>query len=204
MAPEARSGTKVLSEVQLTILEQGTESEKMREIISVPTDYNGLHFRSRLEAQWAVFFDKLTIKYQYEPKPYQLSTGWYLPDFYLPEFGHKPFIGFWVEIKGKYPTKEEIQKVVQLSEKTGHEAAIFFGTFSLSSRGHASGGILINGDEEKYRCWWSACPECGAVKLEFSGRHENERCRCKSIYIRDKKPGKIIAAYRIAKSFFQQ
>jgi hypothetical protein len=51
----------------------------------IETIYNGYRFRSRLEARWAVFFDKLKIKYEYENEGYELPSGKrYLPDFYLP------------------------------------------------------------------------------------------------------------------------
>lgn len=56
-------------------------------IKAIETIYNGYRFRSRLEARWAVFFDVLGIKYEYEPEGYQLENGeCYLPDFWLPEF----------------------------------------------------------------------------------------------------------------------
>jgi hypothetical protein len=32
----------------------------------IPTRYKGYHFRSRLEARWAVFFDALGLRWQYE------------------------------------------------------------------------------------------------------------------------------------------
>jgi hypothetical protein len=32
-------------------------------IVAIPTRYKGYHFRSRLEARWAVFFDALGIKW---------------------------------------------------------------------------------------------------------------------------------------------
>lgn len=67
----------------------------MQSIKPIETVYNGYQFRSRLEARWAVFFDNLGIKYEYEPEGYVLRNGkWYLPDFFLP----KPF-GIYVEIK---------------------------------------------------------------------------------------------------------
>ena len=51
------------------------------------THYKGYRFRSRLEARWAVFFDKCDIKYDYEPEGFELSNGEsYLPDFFLPEY----------------------------------------------------------------------------------------------------------------------
>lgn len=60
----------------------------------IETRYAGCRFRSRLEARWAVFFDHLDIRWQYETEGYELSTGKYLPDFYLPDFDQ------WVEVKG--------------------------------------------------------------------------------------------------------
>lgn len=53
-------------------------------IKAIQTHYNGYHFRSRLEARWAVFFDKMNIDYSYEVEGYEVATGtWYLPDFKL-------------------------------------------------------------------------------------------------------------------------
>lgn len=58
----------------------------MTEIKPIETIYNGYRFRSRLEARWAVFFDALHIKYEYEPEGFKLRDGsYYLPDFYLPD-----------------------------------------------------------------------------------------------------------------------
>jgi len=59
----------------------------MSKIKPIQTRYKGYLFRSRLEARWAVFFDALGIKWEYEPEGYDLGVdGWYLPDFWLPEF----------------------------------------------------------------------------------------------------------------------
>lgn len=53
---------------------------------AIETSYDGYLFRSRLEARWAVFFNKLGIKYEYEKEGYFLGNGVkYLPDFWLPE-----------------------------------------------------------------------------------------------------------------------
>ena len=80
-------------------------------IKAIETQYKGYRFRSRLEARWAVFFDTLGVKWQYEVEGYEKS-GWYmrgevektvryLPDFYLPG------TGTWVEVKG---TTEALRK----------------------------------------------------------------------------------------------
>jgi hypothetical protein len=43
-------------------------------------------YRSRLEARWAVFFETMEVKAEYEPEGFDLPGGIrYLPDFYLPE-----------------------------------------------------------------------------------------------------------------------
>lgn len=44
-----------------------------------PTIYKGINFRSRLEARWAVLFDNLGWKWEYEPE----CQGAYIPDFLL-------------------------------------------------------------------------------------------------------------------------
>ena len=71
-------------------------------IAAIQTQHNGVRFRSRLEARWAVFFDALGIKYSYEAEGYSLPSGNYLPDFYIPNqtlFQHNDN-GLFVEIKG--------------------------------------------------------------------------------------------------------
>lgn len=61
---------------------------------AIETMYNGYRFRSRLEARWAVFFDSMGIRYEYEPEGFEMElagndgtiTLRYLPDFYFPDF----------------------------------------------------------------------------------------------------------------------
>jgi hypothetical protein len=65
-------------------------------IQAIETRYAGCRFRSRLEARWAVFFDRLGVAWEYEPQGYLVGPDNrpYLPDFWLPEEQ------VWVEIKG--------------------------------------------------------------------------------------------------------
>lgn len=70
-------------------------------IKAIPTEYAGILFRSKLEARWALFFDQLGIRweyeaegYEYEPWPGEHKAWRYLPDFWLPDFG------MWCEVKG--------------------------------------------------------------------------------------------------------
>lgn len=56
-------------------------------IKAIETVYNGYKFRSRLEARWAVFFDSVGVRYEYEPEGYDLHyQGYYLPDFRLRDY----------------------------------------------------------------------------------------------------------------------
>jgi hypothetical protein len=87
----------------------------------IETKYNGYRFRSRLEARWAVFFDALGIRYEYEKEGYDLEGTWYLPDFWFPE--HDCFI----EIKGQEPTDEEVEKARLLSLYAQKEVSLFYG-----------------------------------------------------------------------------
>lgn len=80
---------------------------------NIQTHYNGYYFRSRTEARWAVFFDAMGIEYKYEQADFVLSTGRYLPDFFLPNING----GCHVEVKWKF-TDDEIMKCFELSIST--------------------------------------------------------------------------------------
>jgi hypothetical protein len=79
---------------------------------AIETRYAGCNFRSRLEARWAVFFDALGIRWEYEPQGFVGAYGApYLPDFLLPDVNpqhaHQQTIddapechGLYVEVKG--------------------------------------------------------------------------------------------------------
>jgi hypothetical protein len=74
----------------------------METVKAIETFYKGYHFRSRLEARWAVFFDTLGIPWRYEDEGFEKEvhgeTVRYLPDFFLPyRWGGG---GFYVEVKG--------------------------------------------------------------------------------------------------------
>jgi hypothetical protein len=92
----------------------------------IETKYKGYNFRSRTEARWAVFFDRLGVEYEYEPEGFILPDGtWYLPDFYLPEFGG----GGYFEVKPDVKAKQEwLYKLEQLALITNKKCFILYGT----------------------------------------------------------------------------
>lgn len=80
----------------------------MSEIKAIETRYKGYRFRSRLEARWAVFFQTMRIKWEYEPQGFELPCGTrYLPDFFLPEFK------LYVEVKGSEESAREAIKTLE-------------------------------------------------------------------------------------------
>ena len=96
---------------------------------AIETRYKGYRFRSRLEARWAVFFDHLGLRWDYEPEGFELPSGRYLPDFFIHWEGPKserlqqfPTVGYWVEIKGAPPSAAELQRLSELATATKHNA----------------------------------------------------------------------------------
>ena len=107
---------------------------------AIETVYKGHRFRSRLEARWAVFFDAMNIKWEYEPEGYDLGeAGCYLPDFFL-YYEPREYLytttdglpmptnsGHWVETKPVRPSEDEKAKMVALSGLTKHSGIILVG-----------------------------------------------------------------------------
>jgi len=147
---------------------------------AIQTNYNGLKFRSRIEARWAVFYDVLGIKYEYEAEGFDLGDGiLYLPDFWLPQ--HQ----VWAEIKGDGSISDkEKEKVEALARETRYPALIFQGGFTSNEEFEwgmpaafdgwcHSECTMENGDVERYfestrdagMSVWKWCLECRAASL---------------------------------------
>jgi len=91
-------------------------------IAAIETVYHGHRFRSRLEARWAVFFDRLLVRWEYESQGYELGDlGRYLPDFWLPD------LNLFLEVKGQEPTASELAKCERLRDVSSVGVAIFAG-----------------------------------------------------------------------------
>lgn len=103
----------------------------------IETRYRGYRFRSRLEARWAVFFDALGVRWEYEKEGYELTEGRYLPDFWLPE------LNLWLEIKPTYPDwdSETLKKCRSLGYATNKPVGVAWGLPSMSPT--AESGLLI-------------------------------------------------------------
>jgi len=88
---------------------------------AIETHYNGYKFRSRLEARWAVFLDAARKPYSYEAEGYKLESGYYLPDFWLPEDA------IFLEIKAKRPNDREYLLARDLAKESQQPVLVISG-----------------------------------------------------------------------------
>lgn len=137
---------------------------------AIQTEYNGYRFRSRIEARWAYVFDLLGIKYDYEKEGYQLKSGYYLADFWLPE------MQLWVEIKGEHPTEDEQRLAHQLADGSNHQVVILWD--GIPSANDPSDGYIYYPDG----AWDNGqqiceCPDCGLLGIKFDGRSDRLACK---------------------------
>lgn len=151
----------------------------MEQIKAIQTRYKGYHFRSRLEARWAVFFDTLEIKWEYEPEGYDLSEyGWYLPDFWLPK------LEYFIEIKGVASTEEEQKKCQSLSNlydvflfDTGLGVENEIGSYADTLT--PSGSWFSKGKWKDHDMKFLKCKKCGSIDITFDGWvHYSNKCSC--------------------------
>jgi hypothetical protein len=151
-------------------------------LTSINTSYDGNLFRSRLEARWAVFFNSLKIPYEYEKEGFSLSSGYYLPDFWLPKQN------YWIEIKATYPNEEELSLCRELTRESHHKSLLFFGTipnplwvdssgpYSLSRDDSQNESAILDGGVD-WHYTWCECPKCGILGIEYDGRAAR-LCKC--------------------------
>jgi hypothetical protein len=154
-------------------------------ISAIPATHNGIRFRSRLEARWAMFFDLMRVDWRYEYEGYKLPSGWYVPDFWLPQ------IKTWVEIKPPFNVEYE-------SERERKERAVTLcGELATATKNRVVlfamdfGGWLPRWEDvyEEGTAFWSPrdkeavsefgadyqylpclCLECSTFGIEFEGR----------------------------------
>jgi hypothetical protein len=121
-----------------------------------------------------VFFDALEIEWSYEPQGFDLPSGRYLPDFWLPGIRD----GIWFEVKGQKPTKMEEDLASELAAATGSEVVIAAAgiPWPQGKWGELSGERRIyfppdesglRGADEGYQ--WCVGPRWGRIGLEFNG-----------------------------------
>jgi len=89
-----------------------------------PTKYNGVQFRSRLEAKWAAFFDILKWPWLYEP----VDLGEWSPDFI---------------ISGAATLLVEVKPILQFHEETAGKVERGVGVWGKMHVGEWVDGLLL-------------------------------------------------------------
>lgn len=128
---------------------------------AIPTPHNGILYRSRLEARYAVFFHELHIMHEYETQGFKTESA-YLPDFVI--FAATGTL--WLEVKPTWDSDPDgIVRFRQFAAKRPQpsRAALVIGL-----PGAGGGIVVIGGDEsaiipaqgpwEDDTCEWRPCP----------------------------------------------
>jgi len=173
----------------------------------IETRYKGILFRSRIEARWALFFDKIGVPYEYEREGYKLDEStWYLPDFWMPQQD------CFIEIKGTAPTLEEEAKASILAQQSGKEVFIFYGGIPTILN---YGQMVPFENDSAYKFfpeksfdnqhYWCQCRFCGAFDIQHNGRSGRIKCCEKNILRQDDKDynsatNPLVSAYNAARS----
>ena len=149
---------------------------------AIETIYNGIRFRSRTEARWAVFMDALGVVWEYEREGFDLGDGvLYLPDFWLPQ------LNCWIEIKGvRAVPEDELKKVRRLAKQSGKDVYLFCGSPLAPDEDNpnlwygaesAADWFPSEGGQDGHHLWCE-CPRCRRVGIEFDGRAGRIGCGC--------------------------
>lgn len=150
---------------------------------AIPTMYRGVQFRSRLEARWAAFFDRIGLQWEFEPEGYETSAGRYLPDFWLPSiYLRGARVGLYFEVKPSRPAEMEAIKVMALV--CGSDKAVLVPAQSPNGR---TDELLLEYTPEQtpygVGCatdeglTFARCTNCGQVNVNFHSSDE-DACPC--------------------------
>jgi hypothetical protein len=144
-----------------------------------PTYFNGVAYRSRLEARWALFFTLMHAEFKYEPQHFDVGGGTnYLPDFYFPQ------LKTYVEIKPVAPTASEDYKCWGLARATNEEAVLLWGTpADVVTYGHGlvyrSNPVFVVGYRESPRKYYdddlyypTVCTSCGRFDFVWAKKQD--------------------------------
>lgn len=112
-------------------------------IESRDTEFNGIIFRSWLEARWAKFFHHLEVRYAYEAQRFDFGDIVYSPDFFLEDYD------IWIEIKPLYfwlgdtDVRLIVEKAKRLSAEVKKPVYICAGIPEPDPEGKIGGGYVF-------------------------------------------------------------
>ena len=133
-------------------------------LTAIETRYKGHRFRSRLEARWAVYFDRLGLKWEYEVEGYRFDDGTcYLPDFKVWTPQDQPM---WVEVKASNVKQDpKFEKFEAALKKEVHASYCEGDPTEVLPEARA---YLVSGTPLD---WFNGgvpiCPRCGGFESDF-------------------------------------
>lgn len=155
---------------------------------AIPTCFDGIDFRSRLEAKWAAFFQRIGWSYTYEP----FDADGYIPDFVI--HGESPLL---VEIKPavvRADYRAPIQKIEPALENHWNHDIVILGVDPFPKcldnswddwfppSGLLGEGMFADEGSEWYQPgWdfatghWCECRKCGQASMFHS--YQSYACR---------------------------
>lgn len=145
-------------------------------IQAIETKYDGHKFRSRLEARWALFFNFVGLKWEYEREAFTVDMGedygvrGFTPDFWLPD------LGFWFEVKAESGSYEE-DVFKELARKSFRFVSQSQATLCVSFGAPRDGDILRKtpSAEGVDTVTWARCSQCLAWDLGLD-EYEDRPC----------------------------
>ncbi|GAA1283524.1 hypothetical protein [Streptomyces javensis] len=165
------------------------------------TRYASYRFRSRLEARWAVFFDALGIRWEYEPQSFELlplteavqqrlreeqfrdpqpedaiPLGDFLPSFWLPAQAA------WFQVAATQPTEAGWARFFRFCDLSDQRAFVAVGPLpdprTVEEHGHPQeDGFEIHTYGDQHYAW-TRCRWCGFYDLAFDARSARTLCGC--------------------------
>jgi hypothetical protein len=169
----------------------------------VRTAYGPRWYRSKTEARWAAWFDKVGVEFYYEPSNIALGFCNYIPDFYLPD------LGAYFEVKAGNFGETQIRKIKRLAEVTRQDVFLFGdGRFAEKDGDRHGYGYVWRPDGQLYgdnMFTWAVCPICDKAGIALLGRATGLRCRCvrktvRTLYADDN--ARLLRAYKHVSGLF--
>jgi len=155
---------------------------------AIPTQYKGVEYKSKLEAKWACFFDKIGVICEYEPFTITRNNHKYLPDFYTiglfgdeyietetNRFGDKICL---IEVKPRMPNDTYINNLMNVREP-GKCAIV--GVCRDMFWGDDLKCFLIHGHQENKLILLNtfyACNDCNRLLFDWPEYQARTCCSC--------------------------
>jgi len=182
---------------------------ELKPLVAMPAEFDGIKYRSRNEARWAIFFKELGIIFAYEDEGFDLGAGIrYLPDFHIPlqdNFKRDMYFEIKPSASGLIIVDESDRKKIEALSNhvfisvigSVHDYSINLNLFGISGYDFAGPNF---GDCDYLFC---QCKHCGAIGFEYCGRSERIDCCSKNNGWKDynESSDEIQNALEIAKSY---